>query len=91
MARIDQALHLGLIKRSPAEGGGTILTKHGVLQGCAEGEGIRAADGWVNIDVADVCGSLATAVAHSAPYREYLHLISIGHGSKIAGALWLPQ
>jgi hypothetical protein len=45
----------------------------------------------VNIDVADACGSLATAIARSAPYREYLHLISIGHGQKIAGALWLPQ
>lgn len=74
VTRMDQALHPGLIKRSPAEDGRAILAKHGVLQGCAEGEGIRAGDGWVNIDVADVCGSLATAVARSASYREYLHL-----------------
>jgi hypothetical protein len=45
----------------------------------------------LKIDIADVCGDIASAVVRSAPYREYLHLIRTGNGWKIANALWLPQ
>ncbi len=62
-----------------------------MLQACAEGEGMRAADRWVKIDIADVCGGIARAVVRSAPCREYLHLITTGAGWKMADALWLPQ
>ena len=91
VARMDRALHPDLVKRSPAEDDGAILTKDVLLQACAEGEGTRAADRWVKIDIADVCGDIASAVVRSAPYREYLHLIRTGDGWKIANALWLPQ
>jgi Putative lumazine-binding len=91
VARTDRALHPGLVKRSPAEDDGVILTKEPVLQACAEGEGTRAADRWMKIGIADVCRGIASAVVRSAPYREYLHLVRTGDGWKIADALWLPQ
>jgi hypothetical protein len=91
VARMDRALHPDLVKRSPAEDDGAILTKELMLQACAEGEGTRTADRSVKIDIADVCGGIASAVVRSAPYREYLHLIKTGDGWKIADALWLPQ
>ena len=67
------------------------MTKDVMLQACAGGEGTRAAGRWVRIDIADVCGGIASAVVRSAPYREYLHLVRTGDGWKIANALWLPQ
>ncbi len=91
VARMGRALHPDLVKRSPAEDGGAILTKELLLQACAGGEGTRAADRWVKIDIADVCGDIASAVVRPAPCREYLHLIRTGDGRKIANALWLPQ
>ncbi len=91
VARIDRAAHPDLVKRYPAEDDGAILTKEPMLQASAEGEGTRAADRWMKIDIADVCGGIASAVVRSAPCREYLHLIKTGDGWKIADALWLPQ
>jgi hypothetical protein len=44
----------------------------------------------MKIDIADVCGGIASAVVRSAPYREYLRLIKTGDGRKTADALWLP-
>jgi|SRR5271165_5223223 len=90
-ARMDRALHPDLVKRSPAEDDGAILTKDVMLQACADGEGARTQDRWVQIDIADVCGDIASAVVRSAPYREYLHLVKAGDGWQIANALWLPQ
>ena len=90
-APMGRALHPGLVKRSPAEDRGAILTKQLMLQACAEGEGTRTADRWVKIDIADVCGGIASAVVRSASYREYLYLIRTGGGRKILDALWLPR
>ena len=84
VARMDRALHPGLVKRSPAEDGGAILIKQLMPRACAAGRSVR-------IDIADVCGAIASAVVRSAPYREYLHLIRTGGGWKIANALWLPR
>jgi Putative lumazine-binding len=36
VARMDRALHPGLVKRSPAEDGGAILTKEPMLHACAD-------------------------------------------------------
>jgi len=91
VARMDRALHSDLVKRSPAEDDGAIVTKEVMLEACAGGEGTRAADRWVKIDIADVCGNIASAVVRSAPYREYLHLVRTGDGWKIVDAMWLPQ
>jgi hypothetical protein len=90
-AWMGRALHPDLARRSPAEDGGAILAKQVLLQACAGGEGTRAAGRWVNVGIADVWGAIAGAVVHSAPCREYLHLISTGGGWKIADALWLPR
>jgi Putative lumazine-binding len=93
VARMDRALQPDLVKRSPAEDGGAILTKELMLQPCAEGEGegARIADRWMKIDIAYVCGGIASAVVRSAPYRKYLRLIETGDRWKIADALWLRQ
>jgi Putative lumazine-binding len=90
-ARMDRALHPGLVKRSPAEDRGAIPTKQLMLQACAEGKGTRAAGRLVKIGIADVRGAIASAVVCSAPYQESLHLIRTGDGRKIADALWLPR
>jgi hypothetical protein len=45
----------------------------------------------VKIDIAHVCGRIASAVVRSASYREYLYLIRTGGGRKILDALWLPR
>jgi hypothetical protein len=71
--------------------GGAILTRELMPQACAEGEGARIADRCMKIDIADVCGGIASAVVRSAPYREYLRLIKTGDGRKTADALWLPR
>jgi hypothetical protein len=90
-APMGRALRPGVAGRSPAEDRGAILTKQLMLQACAEGEGTRAAGRRVKIGIADVCGTIASAVVRSAPYRGYLHLIRTGDGWTIADALWLPR
>jgi hypothetical protein len=81
-----------LLIAQTVQDGGAILTRELMLQACAEGEGegARIADRWMKIDIADVCGGIASAVVRSAPYREYLRLIKTGDGRKTADALWLP-
>ncbi|MGB6456942.1 MAG: nuclear transport factor 2 family protein [Streptosporangiaceae bacterium] len=91
VARMGRVLHPDLVERSPAEDGGAILTKDGMLAACADGEGARTVGRWLTIDIADVCGDIASAVVLSARYREYLHLIRTADGWKIADSLWLPQ
>lgn len=90
-APMGRALRPGVARRSPAEDDGAILTKQLMLQACAGGGGTRAAGRRVKIGIADVCGAIASAVVRSAPYREYVHLIRIGDGWKIADAPWLPR
>jgi hypothetical protein len=91
IARMDRALHADLVKRSPADDDGAILTKDMMLQACAEGEGTMAVDRWLEIDIADVFCDIASVVVRSAPYREYLHLVRTTEGWKIVNALWLPS
>jgi hypothetical protein len=91
VARTDRALHPDVVKRSPAEDGGAILTKELMLQACAGCEGAKIADRWMKIDIADICAGIASAAVRSARYREYLRLIKTGGQWKIADALWLPR
>jgi hypothetical protein len=53
-----------------------------MLHACAVGERTRAADRWATIDIADVCGDLASAVIRSASYRQCLYLVRTGDGWK---------
>ena len=46
VGRTDRAWHSDLVKRSPADDGGAILTRDLMLQACAEDQGTRAAGGW---------------------------------------------
>jgi hypothetical protein len=45
----------------------------------------------VKIDIADVCGDIASAVVRWAADREYRHRVRTGGGWKVANAPWLPQ
>src|SRR5262249_58942227 len=91
-ARMGRALHPELVKRSPARDLGAILTKDQMLKFTAEGAGREvAADRRLEIDVADVCGDIASVVVRSAPYREYLHLVRTGGGGQLADGLGVPQ
>ncbi len=67
-------------------------TVHGYLEDwCSADAGRITADRLVKIDIADVCGDIASAVIHSAPCREDLGLIRTGDGWKRADTPWLPQ
>lgn len=93
--RVRRALHPGLAKRSlgqdvdrtPAV---SSLTAEQMVAWTAAGHG-RArgrADRAIAISVADVSGTIATAVARSAAYVEYLHLVATPEGWRIVNALW---
>ena len=84
--RMDRALHLELVKRSPAAGPAAMLgitTKERMLELTAAG-----ADRRLEVVVLDVHGDVASALVRSAVYREYLHLVRTPDGWKIANALW---
>jgi Putative lumazine-binding len=67
------------------------VTKEVMLRARAGGGGTRATHRWMTIDIADVCGDIASAVVRSTPCREYVHLVRADDGWKIVDALWLPQ
>ena len=64
-----------------------IVTKQLMLQACPDGERTRPANLQVKIDIADVCGAIASAVVRAAHCREYLRLIRTGDGRKITNVL----
>jgi len=90
--RMDRALHLELVKRSPAAGPAAMLgitTKERMLELTAAGAGAEdGADRRLEVVVLDVHGDVASALVRSAVYREYLHLVRTPDGWKIANALW---
>jgi ribosomal protein S12 methylthiotransferase accessory factor YcaO len=86
--RMDRALHPALVKRSFELKRTT--TKDEMVAWTAEGEGKDEDPGerGIEVEVADLHGSIATAVVRSAVYREYVHLVLTSDGWKIANALW---
>jgi hypothetical protein len=89
-ARMERALHPGLAKRSPQNGGLAEDTAQTMIEATRAGIGTRhpPEKRGIEIDVTDVHGGIATAVVHSEIYREYLHLARTEDGWKIVNALW---
>src|SRR6201746_1772548 len=79
VARMEQALHQDLVKRSAAvsePGRLGVTTKDRMLELTGAGEGeADGVDRHLDIDVLDVYGDTASAVVSSASYHEHLHLI----------------
>jgi Putative lumazine-binding len=91
VARMDRALHPGLVKRSPgADHGATlgITTKQRMLELTAQGEGREdGADRRLDVEVEDVCEDIASVTVRAAAYYEYLHLVRALDGWMIVNAL----
>ena len=94
--RMERALHVGLAKRSlrQVERDSPELrtvTKEQMIAWTAAGEGKTVDPGddrRIDVEVVDVYGNVASVVARSPVYREYLHLVQTDEGWKIVNALW---
>jgi len=92
-ARVDRALHPGLVKRSAERIDGDLpmrtTTKQMMLDYVREGGGLAdRTDDAIDVTVVDVHRDIASAVVRSAQYREYLHLVRTAEGWQIAHAFW---
>jgi len=92
-ARVDRALHSGLVKRSAERTDGDLLmrttTKQMMLDYVREGGGVAdRTDDPIDVTVVDVHRDIASAVVRSAQYREYLHLVRTAEGWQVAHAFW---
>lgn len=92
LARMDRALHPGLVKRSADQArseGATFTTKDRMLELVRAGGGTAdRTDQPIEVEVVDVHHDVATAVVRSAQYREYLHLLHTPEGWRIVHAFW---
>jgi hypothetical protein len=86
--RMDRALHPALVKRSFELKRTT--TKEQMVAWTADGEGKSEdpGDRRIQVEVADLHDSIASAVVRSAVYREYVHLVRTDEGWKIVNAFW---
>ena len=94
--RMERALHPGLAKRSFRQVDHEsaelrTVTKEQMVTWTAAGEGktVHAGDDRrIDVEVVDVFGSVASVVARSPVYREYIHLVQTDERWTIVGALW---
>jgi len=92
--RMQRALHPILAKRSYAQDEArspavSSVTAEQMVAWTAGGHGRRdGVDRTVEIDVADLSGGIATVVARSEVYIEYLHLVATPDGWRILNTLW---
>jgi hypothetical protein len=94
-ARMERALHPGLVKRSLADDGSGLkdLTAQEMVEATARGVGKKrdesiGGDRRIEISVDDIHGGIASVTAHSAVYVDYLQLARTREGWKIVNALW---
>jgi Putative lumazine-binding len=94
-ARMERALHPGLVKRSLADDGSGLkdLTAQEMIEATARGVGKKrdesvGGDRRIEISVDDVHREIASVTAHSAVYVDYLQLARTREGWKIVNALW---
>ena len=88
--RMDRALHPDLVKRRAGDALG-VTTKERMLELTARGEGAEdAADRRVDVEIEDVYHTIANVTVHTAVYHEYIQLVLIEDGWKIANVLWEP-
>ncbi len=98
--QMGRALHPSLVKRGLQDGepepdkqspsGWQPTTREMMLKWTAEGAGqqIPPTDRHWKARVMEIRGNAATAVVHSVPYIEYLHLIRTPDGWRIIASLW---
>ena len=91
--RMERALHPGLAKRAPlADGRLDEDTAATMIRFTAEGLGRQrklGEDGiGLEVEVVEVYGSIASAVAHSNVFREYLHLVRTNGDWQIVNVLY---
>jgi hypothetical protein len=93
--RMRRALHPALAKRSFAQDEErtpaiSSVTAEEMVAWTAAGHGRARSGGGraVEIDVSDVSGTIATVVARTEPYVDYLHLVATPDGWRIVNALW---
>ena len=94
-ARMERALHPGLVKRSLADDGSGVdtMTAQEMIEATARGLGKKrdesiGGDRRIEISVDDIHGGIASVTAHSAVYVDYLQLARTREGWKIVNALW---
>lgn len=91
-ARMEAALHPELAKRALEQDGRTLneTTAEWMIDATARGVGRDRdpGDRRIEVEVADVYGTIATAIVRSAVYREYVQLARTAEGWKIVNTLW---
>ena len=94
VARMEQALHPDLAKRSPddaaAPGELEKLTTREMIEATAKGVGKTrdVPDRGIEVEVEHVHREIANVTVRSAVYVEYLQLVRTPEGWKIVNALW---
>jgi hypothetical protein len=88
-AVMESVLHPELVKRSPDESDGEILTRDMMVKATAEGLGTREAeDRRVDVTVDDIYQHIASVTARAARYHEYLQLQRASDGWQIINVLY---
>jgi hypothetical protein len=87
--RMGRILHADLCKRRVGERL-AYITRDEMVEAAAAGEGVPQAEDRASLDVVvlDVHGDIASVRVRSAVYYEYLHLVRMDDGWKIANALY---
>jgi len=86
--RMGRILHPDLCKRRVRERL-AFVTRDQMVEWTAAGDGVtEAADRSLDVVVLDVYGDIASVRVRSAVYYEYLHLVRMEDGWKIANALF---
>ena len=91
--RMARAVHPALVKRAYRQGRDRALeidetSAAEMITGAAAGAGRRSKGDRLEIRTAEVAGGIASVVAHSDHYIDYLHLIETPDGWRIINALW---
>lgn len=94
-SRMERALHINLVKRSPGPDRASTLayiTAEQMIRWTDEGVGKQIASGLsdrtIEVEVLDLKDDIASVLVRSEPYHEYLHLVRTKDGWRIANALW---
>jgi hypothetical protein len=93
-ARMERALHPDLAKRALQEDGRSLDETTAAWMVDATGRGVGRdrdpGDRQIDVTVADIHATIASATVRSAVYREYVHLARTTDGWKIVNTLWAP-
>ena len=91
-ARMERALHPKLAKRALMNDGRTLdeTPADWMIDATARGVGRQRdpGDRGIEVQVEDVCGTIANVTVRSAVYREYVQLARTDEGWRIVNTLW---